>query len=376
MGLMELLSTRAKWARVTALTVAGTAVLSGFAMVGNAYAPTGTFEAKMIGGEVYVKASSVTKVLGGSGSYNAKTGTYSYTAANPIPAVIGKVSPSVVGIIGKPLGYDDRYALSHGTGVIWKSDGWIVTNAHVVKDMAYLAVVTSDGKEYEGKRVYYDEKSDLAMVKIAAKNLKPAVFAASPLKLEVGESVIAIGTPVSFTLRNTATTGILSGMNRSTGSDYKLLQTDAAINPGNSGGPLVNLKGEVIGINSMKFVSDGVESLGFSIPTDTVRYVIQHFFKYGKVNRASLGVELEESWSAIVGLPSSDPLTIKNVKSDAAVKSGLKSGDALFAIAGQQVTSLVDVTETLKAFIPGQQVEVLVQSGGSLVTRKLTLSAG
>nr|WP_183604298.1 trypsin-like peptidase domain-containing protein [Paenibacillus phyllosphaerae] len=344
--------------------------------IGSASAPAQSLEAKMVNGEVYVKASSLTKTLGGSGTYNAKTNTYAYTAYNPIPAVISKVSPSVVGIIGKPAGYEDRYALAHGTGVIWKSDGWIVTNAHVVKDLTSFIVVTADGKEYDGKRVYIDEKSDLAMVKIAATGLKAATFAAVPLKLEVGEGVVAIGTPADFGLRNTATSGILSGMNRSIASDYKLLQTDAAINPGNSGGPLVNLKGEIIGINSLKFVSEGIESLGFAIPTDTVRYVVNHFFKYGKVNRSSLGVTLEESWSAIVGLPSSDPLTVKTVTSDAAVKSGLKAGDLLYSIAGQQVSSQVEVNEILKAYLPGQQVEVLVQSGGKLVTRKLTLVAG
>ncbi|UVI29326.1 S1C family serine protease [Paenibacillus spongiae] len=363
--------------RLLCATAAGALLVTGSAMgAAQAAAPAHSLEAKLINGEVYVKASSLTKALGGTGTYNAKTGTYSYSSRDPIPDVIQNVSPSVVAIIGKPAGYEDRYALSHGTGVVWKADGWIVTNAHVVKDMKNIVVVMADGKQYEGKTTHADEASDLALVKVNATGLKPARFAASPLQLQVGEQVAAIGTPVSFTLRNTATTGILSGMNRSVSSAYKLLQTDAAINPGNSGGPLVNLKGEVIGINSLKFVSPGIESLGFSIPTDTVRYVMQHFFKYGKVNRASLGIELEESWAAIVGLPTTEPLRVTAVKAESASKAGLKAGDLLYTVAGKPVTSLVELNELLKAYLPGQQVEIVTQTGSKLTTRKLVLAQG
>ncbi|BBH23951.1 protease [Paenibacillus baekrokdamisoli] len=332
-------------------------------------------DAKVINGEVYVKASSLTKALGGTGVYDAKANSYAYTPASQVPDVIKKVSPSVVAIIGKPTDSNssDRYALAHGTGVVWKADGWILTNAHVVKDMTNIVVVTADGKQYEGKRTNVDETSDLALVKISATNLKPATFASVPLQLQVGETVIAIGTPVSFTLRNTATTGVLSGMNRSIASAYKLLQTDAAINPGNSGGPLVNMKGEVIGINSLKFVSSGIESLGFSIPADTVRYVVNQFFKYGRVMHPSLGLELEESWSAIVGLPTTEPLKVTSLTSDSARKANIKPGDLLYSVAGKAITSAVDLNELLKAYLPGQSIEVTLQSGGDIITRKLTL---
>ncbi|WP_227872154.1 S1C family serine protease [Paenibacillus albus] len=359
--------------RLVLVIIAGALFMTGTALAGSSGAAK--LDAKVINGEVYIKASSLTKTLGGSGVYDAKTQSYNYTPKSEVPDVIKKVSPSVVGIIGKPAEYgDNRFALAHGTGVIWKADGWIVTNAHVVKDMNNIVVVTSDGKQYEGKRVNIDETSDLALVKINATKLKPAAFAPVPLQLQVGETVVAIGTPVSFSLRNTATTGILSGMNRSVSSYYKLLQTDAAINPGNSGGPLVNLKGEVVGINSMKFVSDGVESLGFSIPADTVRYVVNQFFKYGKVKRPSLGIELEESWSALVGLPTTEPLEIKSVWGSGAKQANLHEGDQIYSVGGKQVSSIVEVNELLKAYLPGQQIEVLVQSEGDLVTKKLTLS--
>lgn len=311
----------------------------------------GNPDTKVINGELYVKASIV-------------------------PDVIKKVSPSVVAIIGKPADEhsSNRFSLSHGTGVIVKSDGWIVTNAHVVKDMERIIVVTADGKEYSGTRKQVDVTSDLALVKINATRLKAAKLAPAPLKVQAGETVIAIGTPVSFSLRNTATVGVISGMNRSVSSDYNLLQTDAAINPGNSGGPLVNLKGEVVGINSMKFVDVDIDSMGFAIPADTVQYVLNHFYKYGKVKRPSLGVELEESWSAVVGLPTEEPMTVIAVSPGNADKAGLKAGDQLYSVNGKQVSTLVELNELLKAYLPGQSVTVTLMSDGDLVNRKLVLS--
>ncbi|MFC5700769.1 S1C family serine protease [Cohnella faecalis] len=334
-------------------------------------------DAKLINGEVYVKASSVVAQLGGSGTYDATSKKYTYTMGSIVPDVIKRVSPSVVAIIGKPddANAGNRYSLAHGTGVIVKKDGWILTNAHVVKDMKSIVVVTSDGQELTGTRKQMDVTSDLALVKVSATNLKPATFAASPLKVQAGETVIAIGTPVSFALRNTATVGVISGMNRSVSSDYNLLQTDAAINPGNSGGPLVNLKGEIVGINSMKFVDVDIDSMGFAIPADTVQYVLNHFYKYGKVKRASLGLELEESWSAIVGLPTDEPMTVTAISSPGAEKAGIRVGDELYAVGGKQVSTIVELNELLKSYLPDQKVSITLLSDGDLVTRQLTLSA-
>ncbi|RUS43095.1 S1C family serine protease [Cohnella sp. AR92] len=332
-------------------------------------------DATVINGEVYVKASSLIAQTGGTGSYNSATKKYTYTAADPVPAVIKKVAPSTVAIIGKPQDEhaSNRFNLAHGTGVILKADGLILTNAHVVSGMDHIVVVTSDGKEYEGTRKYMDSTSDLALVKINATGLKPATFAASPLKVEVGETVIALGTPVSFALRNTATVGVISGMNRSVSSYYNLLQTDAAINPGNSGGPLVNLKGEVVGINSMKFVDVDIDSMGFAIPADTVQYIVNQINKYGKVMRPALGLELEESWSAVVGLPTDEPMTVLAVTSNEATAAGVKAGDSLYSVNGKQVSTQVELNELLKAYLPGQTVSVTMLSDGDLVTRKIKL---
>nr|WP_145162988.1 trypsin-like peptidase domain-containing protein [Paenibacillus terrae] len=301
-------------------------------------------------------------------------------AADPVPQIVKDISPSVVGIIGRSTdttltgGATNRYNLAHGTGVIVKSNGWIVTNAHVVNGLEGTLVVTSDGKSYSIVDSYIDETSDIALIKINAKSLVPAVFAKSAQTAQVGEKVIAIGTPISFSLRNSATVGVVSGLNRGVNAFYRLIQSDTAINPGNSGGPLVNMRGEVIGINSLKFAAVGVENMGFSIPSDTVQYVMGQLFKYGEVKRPSLGFNMEESWSAIVGLPTDDPLTVTKVFSDQAKKAGIQEDDVLYSINGKRVTSVVDINEMFKAFLPGQTVKLLMQSGGDIVERKLVLS--
>lgn len=296
-----------------------------------------------------------------------------------IPKVIEKASPSVVAIIGKPSSEMDksleknRFNLAHGTGVIVSSDGVIVTNAHVVKNMKNIVVVTSDGTTYRGHASNIDEESDLALVKIDATGLKPATFASSS-DIKVGETVAAIGTPISFALRNSVTVGIVSGLDRSVSSQYQLIQTDAAINPGNSGGALINMNGEVIGINTMKYADVGVENLGFAIPVDTVKYVLKHFELYGKVKRAYTGLELEESWEAVVGLPSSTGLRVAYVDADSpAAEAGIEQDEILLSVGGKPVKTLVDYNEAIKTYLPGQSVDISVQSGSGTLTKTVKL---
>ncbi|MDR0271207.1 trypsin-like peptidase domain-containing protein [Paenibacillus sp.] len=299
--------------------------------------------------------------------------------ADPVPQIVKNVSPSVVGIIGRATAQagqtaTDRNNLAHGTGVVIKSNGWIVTNAHVVNGLQSTVVVTSDGKTYKITDTYVDETSDLALIKINASNLHPAVFAKSAQSAQVGEKVVAIGTPISFSFRNSASVGVVSGLNRAINGSYRLIQSDTAINPGNSGGPLVDMKGEVLGINSMKYAAVGVENMGFSIPSETVQYVINQLFKYGEVKRPYLGFSMEESWSAMIGLPTQDPLTITKVISDEAKKADIRENDVLYSIDGKRVTSVVDINELFKSYMPGQTVKLLMQSGGDIVERKLVLS--
>lgn len=299
--------------------------------------------------------------------------------AGAIPKAIQQTSPSVVAIIGKHSEEGSnsnagRFNLAHGTGVIVRSDGLIITNAHVVRDMDQIVVVTSDGKQYTGKTTHLDTESDLALVRIEATGLKQAVFAGAS-DAQVGETVIAIGTPISFSLRNSVTVGVVSGLDRSVNSTYRLLQTDAAINPGNSGGALVNLKGEVVGINTLKVAEYGVDNLGFAIPADTVQYVLKHFLEYGKVKRPYAGLELEESWASVVGIPSDEPLTVGFVEPGSpADKAGIKAGDKLMSVDSKAVHNLVEYNELLKGYLPGQSASFSLQTGGSTVQRTVLFS--
>lgn len=319
-------------------------------------------------------------VSAAAASVNPSSKKAELQAADPVPQIYARVSPSVVGIIGKAqggknTGLDNRYNLVHGSGVILTSGGWIVTNAHVIKSMQKATVVTSDGKSYSVTDYYADELSDIAILKINAAHLKPASLAGAS-SVKVGEKVVAIGAPLSFALRNSATVGVVSGSGRVVDASYRLLQSDAAINPGNSGGPLVDMNGKVIGIVSMKYSAVGVDNTGFAIPAETVRYIIKQLFTYGEVRRPSLGLELQQSWSAIVGLPAEDPLTVTKAVSAAARKAGIAEGDELYSIDGHRVTSAVDINELFKSYRPGQTVQLLMQSGGDIVQRKLVLGEG
>lgn len=311
------------------------------------------------------------------GLYAGNLSVYAAGSDSEIPNIVANVSPSVVAIIGKPTdGKDsdhDRFNLAHGTGVIVKSNGVIVTNAHVVKSMKNIVVVTSDGKTYPGKTTHYDEESDLALIKIDAIGLSAATFAA-PNDIKVGETVMAIGTPISFALRNSVTVGIISGMDRSVESPYQLLQTDAAINPGNSGGALVNMQGKVVGINSQKYVDYSVESLGFAIPVNTVQYVLEHFEKYGKVMRPYMGLELEESWEAVVGLPAKEALKVAYVDPDSpAAQAGIKQGDTIVSFDQASVKTIVEYNELMKKYLPKETLRVTLHSGGQTVVRSVVL---
>ncbi|RJG24783.1 S1C family serine protease [Paenibacillus thiaminolyticus] len=336
-----------------------------------------TMKAVNIDGKVYVQAEAIQNRFGGEGKYNPKTQTYSYTP-NDVAAVIQKVSPSVVSIVHMEKKEDgEEWSLSHGTGVVLRQDGWIVTNAHVLEGALDPHVVTSDGTVYSVKKWYADEAIDLAILQIKASGLKPLAFMKEAP--QVGDPVVVMGTPNSMLLRNSVTAGIVSGIERAVdflGYGYKVIQTDAAINHGNSGGPLINMKGEVIGINTLKLPDEGVDNMGFAIPADTVEMAIRHFMNYGKIKRADLGLELEEHWAASDGRPGAEPLQVMAVRSAAAKKAGIREGDVLYAINGRQVMTMTDVNEALKLRLPGQRVSLTMQSDGDLVQRPITLVEG
>ncbi|MEE1043204.1 MAG: trypsin-like peptidase domain-containing protein [Clostridia bacterium] len=223
-------------------------------------------------GTTYVPIRAVSESLGANVVWDQESFSayITFTEEDAVSKVVENVSPSVVTIVGNYNGsgvvIDYNNPTMHGSGVIYKSNGHIITNAHVVEDIKNLTVILNDGTSLPGKVLYSDKNSDLAIVKIDKIGLKP-VSMADKSSILSGKTAIAIGTPISLSMRNTVTKGIVSGNGVSlSDSYYKLIQTDAAINPGNSGGPLLNSKGELIGINSSKYVSVGIDNMGFAIP--------------------------------------------------------------------------------------------------------------
>lgn len=297
-----------------------------------------------------------------------------------IITVINKVSPSVVGVIGNirqdSLDYQPGSDnMVFGTGVIIKSNGFIITNAHVVLDMENIIVVLSNSRAYQARLKAIDEKTDLAMIKIDKGGLIPVEFG-NISDIQVGETVIAIGTPLSLSLRNSATKGMISGINRSIQSDYRFIQSDAAINGGNSGGPLVNMKGKVIGINSIKYSGTGIEGMSFSIPVDTVKYAISQFEKYGEIKRPYLGVTFIEGIAARYGLPSNEGITITDIKKDSpASKYRLQTDDIITGINEKSITTLVDFNEAMKNYLPGDSAILMIKRNDKVVKIKIVFGS-
>jgi len=341
--------------------------------------------AKIIDNKIYIPFESLPQDSGISFEWNETNRYLSIKSEeSTIASVVNKISPSVVGIIGNLKQsavfnqYGDDYALgppvASGTGVIYKSNGYIVTNAHVVKDMENIVVLLVNGNAYKAKLKAIDEESDIALIKIDKGGLTPVTFGDSS-NIFVGEQVIAIGTPLSFSLQNSATRGIISGVNRAIYGSYRFIQSDAAINSGNSGGPLVNMKGEVIGINSGKYQGFGVEGLSFSIPSNTVKYVLEHFELYGKVKRPYFGFELSEGIAAKYGLPSEETLPIIKIEENSAAQAaGLQIDDEIVAVNGVKIHTLPDFSEEMKKYLPGDAIEFTILRNGQELKVNITSS--
>lgn len=329
-------------------------------------------DAVIIDDKTYVPLRGVFEAARAEVSWNEETQTAGINISNSlgddelIPSVIESVSPSVVGIIGRGKTesyYGSQEGIMSGSGVIIKTGGEILTNAHVVKNMNTILVVMNDGKGYEAQLKYIDEDTDLAVVKIKKIGL-PVVKFANSEDIVVGKQVIAIGTPITFSLRNSATVGHISGLNRSVGEPYRLVQTDTAITHGNSGGALINMNGELVGITSSGYSGTNTN---FAVPVDTVKYVLNQFELYGKVRHISFGAEFQEDWLAELGVPSEAGLTIKGLeKSSPLAKASFKNGDVLVSVDDVAINSIVELNELMKNYLPGDTVKVGVKTNGEI----------
>lgn len=329
-------------------------------------------DAVIIDDKTYVPLRGVFEAAGAEVSWNEETQTAGINISNSlsddelIPSVIESVSTSVVGIIGRGKTesyYGSQEGIMSGSGVIIKTGGEILTNAHVVKNMNTILVVMNDGKGYEAQLKYIDEDTDLAVVKIKKIGL-PVVKFANSEDIVVGKQVIAIGTPITFSLRNSATVGHISGLNRSVGEPYRLVQTDTAITHGNSGGALINMNGELVGITSSGYSGTNTN---FAVPVDTVKYVLNQFELYGKVRHISFGAEFQEDWLAELGVPSEAGLTIKGLeKSSPLAKASFKTGDVLVSVDDVAINSIVELNELMKNYLPGDTVKVGVKTNGEI----------
>lgn len=309
-----------------------------------------------------------------------------------VPEIVDKVGPAVVGIVNKTTytSYGNIFGFyggqqqqevekSSGSGVVISSDGYIVTNNHVIEGASELIVILNTGDEYSAKIIGSDSNTDIAVIKIDAEGLVHATLGESSA-LRVGETAIAIGNPLGQEFAGTTTQGIISGLNRNVTIDNKqltLIQTDASINPGNSGGALVNAYGEVIGINTAKISSSTLEGLGFAIPIDEAKPVIQDLIDNGYVTgRPIIGIggrAVTKSDAEAYGLKVGVYVSSMTPDSPAHM-AGVKIGDIIVECNDQKVETVEDINKIKNKFSPGDEITVKVYRQGDY--KKITLILG
>lgn len=359
------------------------------------YIATGVVSA-MVGGLIMVGAAfyilpktnllnsdkSITSVAGITSIADSKAGYITATSNKDLSIVeiAKKVSPAVVGISGTisgstdPFGFSTGSGESQGTGIIFSEDGYIVTNYHVIQGATNIVVTLNNGKEVKAKVVNYDATNDLAVIKITDKTDIPGVaeFGDSD-KLQVGELAVAIGDPTGKELQGSVTVGVVSALNRQIsvdGSDkHTYIQTDAAINPGNSGGPLLNSKGQVIGINSAKEGGNGLEGLGFAIPINLVKPKIDGLTK-PLLKIGISGIEVTSAMATQYKLPVG--IYVKDIESfSAAERCGVQSGDVIIKFDGESVKTVSDLNRIKAKHKIGDTVKIEIVRNGANKTLNL-----
>lgn len=322
-----------------------------------------------------------TQISAGNTTYNVEN------VENPVVAVAQIAGPSVVGV--KVDFYEQGFfgelqeTSEEGSGIIYSEDGYIITNYHVVEDAisstsAQVTVTLSNQEEYIAEIIGTDSVTDLALLKIDATGLTPATFGKSS-DLQVGELAVAIGNPLGQEFAGSVTVGYISALNRTITTDgrtYQLIQTDAAINPGNSGGALVNAKGEVIGINTVKVTDTTVEGLGFAIPSDDALKIIEELKLTGKIVRPYIGIygiDMDEATAKRNNLV--EGVYVYQVFSGSpAEAAGISRGDIIVEFDGQQVKTKQELNNAKNQKSIGDKVKVKVYRGGDYQELEITLS--
>ena len=309
---------------------------------------------------------------------------------SPVIKVAEKVTPGIVGI-SNLVSFTNRdgssvdVQQSTGSGMILDKEGYIATNQHVVSGAHKLTVVLFDGSEYEAELIGQDERTDVAVIKLVNcdKELSPVTLGESS-SLMVGQLAVAIGNPMGEQLAGSVTFGCISGVDREMKLDdgriLRFIQTDAAISSGNSGGALVNMAGEVIGINNMKAAGGAgsvtVEGISFAIPIDTAKVVIEQLIETGHVKRPGIGItgyDLSAANAAYYNVPQG-PLVSEVHEGGGAKAAGIKPNDIITHVNGQRVLNFNEMKNVLESFITGDTVSVTVFREGETIEFSVTLS--
>ena len=304
---------------------------------------------------------------------------------NIYQAVSTKAMPSVVGITTKTISTNNIFAIPTesegvGTGVIVDSNGYILTNSHVVSNgqAVDVNVLFNDGSNTKGKVLWSDSSLDLAIVKVERTGLTSADLGDSD-SVKTGDIAIAIGNPLGLEFQKSVTQGIISGLDRTIKTEQSnmtgLMQTDASINPGNSGGPLLNEKGQVIGINTAK-ASQG-EGLGFAIPINTAKPIVEQIIKSGNFEKVTLGIKgIDVSvFEAATGqnLEAEEGVYIVEVvDATAAQKAGIQAGDVITKVGDTDIATMSDLNKALYRYSKGKKTTVSLNRGGKAINLNLT----
>lgn len=299
-----------------------------------------------------------------------------------ISSIVDKIVNSVVEVYTESVSYSTFYGEyvneGAGSGVIYSSDGYIITNNHVIENATSIKVTLSDGQQFDAELVATDNVSDIAVIKINAENL-PTVVLGNSDNLKIGQNCIAIGNPLG-TLGGTVTNGIISALSREVtidGQKMNLLQTNTAINPGNSGGGLFDYNGNLIGIVNAKSGGSNIEGIGFAIPINYAASIAQQLIENGYVEgRPQLGIRgteinsIQQAWNYSVN---SYGIYVSELTTESAKQSGLQIGDVITLLNNEDVTTFEKLKSVLCDYTAGETVELTVARGKDTVTIKLML---